>query len=117
MGSLKEIIEVKPGSGAFGSSSDVDFSPDGRFMYINDHGNSVLWIYEMASRTIVGGFGRAGHAAGEWNSFHSLTVDPMGNIYTGEVTGRRLQKFVPKGNVPSARLSTFLERPHYDAVP
>ena len=37
MGSLKEIIEVKPGSGEFGSSSDLDFSPDSRFMYINDH--------------------------------------------------------------------------------
>jgi len=32
--------------------------------------------------------GRAGHAAGEWNSFHSMAVDPMGNIYTSEVTGR-----------------------------
>jgi sugar lactone lactonase YvrE len=117
MGSLKEIIEVKPGSGEFGSSSDLDFSPDSRFMYINDHGNSVLWIYEMASRTIIGGFGRAGHAPGEWTSFHSLAVDPMGNIYTSEVTGRRLQKFVPKGTMPPDRLSTFLNRPHYDAVP
>jgi sugar lactone lactonase YvrE len=117
MGNLKDIIEVKPGSGSFGSSSDLDFSPDGRFMYINDHGNSVLWLYEMARRTIVGGFGRAGHAAGEWNSFHSLAVDPMGNIYTGEVTGRRIQKFVLKGTVSSARLNAFLERPHYDAVP
>jgi DNA-binding beta-propeller fold protein YncE len=117
MGNLKEIIDVKPGSGSFGSSSDLDFSPDNRFMYINDHGNSVLWIYEMATRTIVAGFGRAGHAAGEWTSFHSLAVDRMGNIYTGEVTGRRVQKFVPKGTVPPNRLSTFLDRPHYEAVP
>jgi hypothetical protein len=77
-GTLKEIIDVKPGR--FGSSNDVDFSPDNRFMCINDHGNSVLWIYEMASRTIVASFGRAGHAPGEWTSFHSL-ADPMGNIY------------------------------------
>lgn len=116
-GTLKETIDVKPGSGAFGSSSDLDFSPDGRYMYINDHGNSVLWIYEMASRTIVGGFGRAGRAAGAWGSFHSLAVDPKGTIYTGEVTGRRVQKFVRKGNVPPGRLSTFLDRAHYDAAP
>jgi hypothetical protein len=117
MGDLKEIIDVKPGSGAFGSASDLAFSPDNRYMYVNDHGNSVLWIYEMARKTIVGGFGRAGHAAGEWNSFHSLAVDPMGNIYTSEVTGRRVQKFVPKGMMPPDRLSTFLSRPHYDAIP
>jgi sugar lactone lactonase YvrE len=86
-------------------------------MYINDQGNTVLWIYEMASKTIVGGFGRAGHAAGEWNSFHSMAVDRTGNIYTSEVTGRRVQKFVPKGTVPPDRLSTFLNRPHYDAIP
>ena len=72
---------------------------------------------EMASRAIVGGFGRAGHAPGEWTSFHSLAVDPMGNIYTSEVTGRRVQKFVPKGALQSDRVSTFLNRPHYDAVP
>lgn len=117
MGNLKEIIDVKPGSGAFGSVSDLGFSPDNRYMYVNDHGNSVLWIYEMASKTIVGGFGRAGHAAGEWNSFHSLAVDGNNNIFTSEVTGRRVQKFVPMGTVPQNRLSTFLNRPHYDAVP
>lgn len=117
MGNLKEIIDVKPGPGAFGSASDLGFSPDNRYMYINDQGNSVLWIYEMAGKTIVGGFGRAGHAAGEWNSFHSMAVDRMGNIYTSEVTGRRVQKFVPKGTVPPDRLSTFLSRPHYDAIP
>jgi hypothetical protein len=117
MGAVKEIIDVKPGSGPFGSSSDLGFSPDNRYMYINDHGNSVLWIYEMSSKKIVAGFGRAGHASGEWNSFHSMAVDPMGNIYTSEVTGRRIQKFVLKGTVPPDRLSTFLNRPHYDAVP
>jgi hypothetical protein len=77
----------------------------------------VLWLYDMANRTIVGGFGRAGRVAGEWNSFHSLAVDRAGNIYTAEVTGRRLQKFVPEGTVPPSRLSRFLDRPHYDAVP
>jgi hypothetical protein len=111
-GNLKEIIEVKPGPGAFGSASDVGFSPDSRYMYINDQGNTVLWIYEMASKTIVGGFGRAGHAAGEWNSFHSMAVDRMGNIYTSEVTGRRVQ-FVPKAPCTGSP-STFLNRPHYD---
>lgn len=117
MGALKGIIDVTPGSGTLGSVGDVDFSPDNRYMYIGDHGNSVLWIYDMSSKMIVGGFGNAGHAAGEWISFHSLAVDANNNIYTSEVTGRRVQKFVPMGTVPPNRLSTFLQRPHYNPVP
>jgi DNA-binding beta-propeller fold protein YncE len=116
LGNLKEIIQVTPGSGPLGSASDLGFSPDSRYMYINDQGNTALWIYEMKSKTIVGGFGRPGHAAGELTSFHSLAVDSRNNIYTGEVTGRRIQKFVPKGVMPPNRLSTYLDRPHYDAI-
>lgn len=122
MGTLKEIIPITPGTGtpgrgAIGSANDLGFSPDGRYMYVNDIGNTTLWIVDRRSNTIVGGLGRPGHGTGEFTSFHSLAVDSKGNIYTGEVTGRRIQKFVPMGFVPRDKLKTFLGRPHYDPLP
>jgi outer membrane protein assembly factor BamB len=121
-GKLKDVIPISPGTGtpgrgAIGSANDLGFSPDGRYMYVNDIGNTTLWIIDRATRAIVGGFGRPGHGAGELTSFHSMAVDSRGNIYTGEVTGRRIQKFVPAGVVPQGMLRTFLGRPHYDPLP
>jgi hypothetical protein len=33
---------------------------------------------------------------GELNWFHGFAFDSKGNLYTGDITGRRLQKFVPR---------------------
>lgn len=125
MGNLQSIIPVKPGTGtpgrgAVGSSNDLDFSTDKRqeFMYVNDPGNTALWIYNRASATILGGFGRPGHMAGEFTIFHSVAVDSRGNLYTGEtIGGRRAQKFVPRGHVPDRKLGTYRGSPHYDPLP
>jgi sugar lactone lactonase YvrE len=121
-GKLKDVIPISPGTGtpgrgAIGSANDLGFSPDGRYMYVNDIGNTTLWIIDRATKAIVGGFGRPGHSSGELTSFHSMAVDSKGNIYTGEVTGRRIQKFVPAGVVPPGMLRTFLGWPHYDPLP
>jgi DNA-binding beta-propeller fold protein YncE len=125
MGNLEQIIPVKPGTGtpgrgAVGSSNDLDFSTDERqeFMYVNDPGNAALWIYNRAAATILGGFGRPGHMAGEFTVFHSVAVDSRGNLYTGEtIGGRRAQKFVPRGHVPGGKLGTYRGSPHYDPLP
>ena len=117
-GTLKDVIPVTPGTGTsnIGSACGMALSPDGRYIYADDIGNSALWIIDRATKTIVGGFGRPGHGTGELNSFHSMAVDSKGNIYTGEVTGRRIQKFIPRGIVPDGRLGRFLDRPYYDPV-
>jgi hypothetical protein len=45
--------------------------------------------------TILSGFGRPGHMAGEFTFLHTVAVDSKGNLYLGEtVGGRRVQKFV-----------------------
>jgi hypothetical protein len=123
-GNIKDVISVVPENArggrdtqdAVGSASDLGFSPDGRYMYVADIRNTTLWIFDHASNAVLGGFGRPGHSTGELTSFHSLAVDSKGNIYTGEVTGRRIQKFVPKGFVDGGTLSTFLDRPHYEPI-
>jgi DNA-binding beta-propeller fold protein YncE len=132
VGNLQHIITVipntgTPGLGTAGSASDVDFSSDKnqQHMYVVDGGNEVLWIFDRTLGTILGGFGRPGHQAGNFTFQHTVAADSKGNLYIGEtVNGRRIQKFVPKGSVPDAKLETFVPAggagpivPHYDPVP
>jgi DNA-binding beta-propeller fold protein YncE len=127
-GALKRVIVVKAGTGyspapdgspgrqAVGSALDVAFSPDPeqKYMYVVDAGNEVLWIFDHQSGEIIGGFGGAGHGAGEFTLLHMIAVDSKGALYTSEtVDGRRLQKFTPDGFVPDNRLDAYVGSPHY----
>lgn len=93
-------IPVIPGTAALGTAGsawDVDFSPDRdqTFMYESDGGNEVMWIFDHANRSIISGFGRPGHGAGEFTFLHMMAIDSKGNLYAGEtIGGRRIQKFV-----------------------
>ena len=132
MGSLKKIILVKPGTGfdpapdgtpgrrAVGSSLDVDFSADRdqKYLYNVDTGNEVLWILDHAAARILGGFGSAGHNAGNFTLLHMIAVDSKGHLYASEtVDGRRLQKFRREGFVPDKQLGTYMGSPHYEPFP
>ena len=143
LGNLKKIIPVIPGTGTpgigtAGSAWDLDFSPDRRqeLMFESDGGNEVLWTFDrMAAlagaaltatpgQGILAGFGRPGHAAGEFTFLHTVAADSKGNLYTGEtVGGRRIQKFVRRGHVFDNELDVFVPAgnptellPHYDPV-
>ena len=125
-GDLKRVIEVKPGTAyspapdgspgrkAVGSALDVAFSadPEQTYIYVVDAGNEVLWILDRRSGRILGGFGSAGHNAGEFTLLHMIAVDSKGALYTSEtVDGRRLQKFVPRGFVPKPKLGSLYGQP------
>jgi DNA-binding beta-propeller fold protein YncE len=131
-GAVKRFIDVKPGTAysptpdgapgrkAIGSALDVAFSsdPEQKYMYVVDTGNEVLWILDHESGRILGGFGSAGHNAGEFTLLHMIAMDSKGTLYTSEtVDGRRLQKFVPQGFVPEERLKAYVGSPRYDALP
>lgn len=107
-----QIIDVLPGTGVTVSSSgapplgtagsawDLDFSNDRAqtFMFEADGGNEILHIMDRASGAMLGGFGRPGHAAGEFTFLHTVSIDSRGNLYTGEtINGRRIQRFVKVG--------------------
>jgi len=82
-----------------GTSFAVGFSPDAgqRFLYLADAGNGKVRIYDRATLTEVGAFGRIGRYAGQFIFLHALAVDSKGDLYTAEVgTGRRVQKFVKR---------------------
>jgi NHL repeat len=131
-GAFVKAIPVVPGTGVppgintAGSAWDVDFSPDKqqKFMYVSDGGNEIMWIFDHAINTILAGFGRPGHMAGDFTFLHMMAIDSKGNLYAGEtVGGRRVQKFVRKGDVPTDNLEvvTPAGNPnqrllHYDPV-
>ena len=63
-------------------------------MFNADGGNEVLWIFDRVLGTILSGFGRPGHMAGDFTFLHTVSADSKGNLYVGEtVGGRRVQKF------------------------
>ena len=94
---VKEVF-VSPKSIGNGTTSDLAFSPDQRYMYVADATNQKVWILQRDSLEIVGSFGLTGHGAGEFGNLHGLTADSNGNVYTAEVgEGKRVQKFVLKG--------------------
>jgi hypothetical protein len=74
-------------------------------------------------RYILAGFGRPGHQAAEFTFLHSVAMDSKGNLFTGEtINGRRIQRFVQRGNVNGKDLEAFrpsgypdVALPHYDA--
>jgi len=110
-GTVVKEIPIVPGTAAIGTAGsawDVDFSPDvtQAWMYESDGGNEIMWIMDHAAAlsntppagapnpAIVGGFGRPGHAAGEFTFLHMMAIDSKGNLYVGEtIGGRRIQKF------------------------
>ena len=53
----------------------------------------------MLSRSIVGSFGRVGRGPGEFENLHNIGIDSKGNIYTAEVQGQRVQRFLYKGGL------------------
>src|SRR5438309_1802865 len=98
-----------PGLGISGSAWDVDFSPDAAqtFMYESDGSNEIMWIMDHAAamsgsaNSILSGFGRPGHMAGDFTFLHMMAIDSTGNLYAGEtVGGRRLQNFTGSSNCP-----------------
>jgi hypothetical protein len=111
-GTFVRAIPIVPGTAAIGTAGsawDVDFSPDQAqtFMYESDGGNEIMWIMDHASalaglpNSILSGFGRPGHMAGDFTFLHMMSIDSKGNLYAGEtIGGRRIQKFTRTSNCP-----------------
>ena len=92
---VKEAL-IAPSTLGNGSTFDIDFTPDQKHLYVPDGTNQKVWILQRDTLEVVGSFGDSGQGAGQFRNVHSVTVDSKGNVYTGEVDGKRVQKFVPK---------------------
>ena len=81
-----------------GSTFDIDFTPDQKQLYIADGSNDKVWILQKDTLEVISSFGGSGEGPGQFRNVHSVTVDSKGNLYTGEVNGKRVQRFVPAGS-------------------
>lgn len=91
--------QIAPQTRDLGSVWDLAISPleNGRWLFVADGGNRVIWQLERETLQIIGSFGQGGRQAGEFDWLHNLAVDAQGNLYTAEVNdGRRIQKFSPR---------------------
>lgn len=86
------------GGPATGSAAGLAFSPDQRFLYIADYGNSRIAVVERETLKLLYQFGARSAQPGDFQGLHHIAVDSKGNIYTGEVApGARMQRFLYKG--------------------
>jgi DNA-binding beta-propeller fold protein YncE len=104
MGALKRTIQVPwaavtpyPDGRAFGGSTvAIDFSPDGRLLFVVNQNNARIEIIDRESGAVIGHFGRSGTFPGQFNQAHGIAVDGKGNVYIAENRGRRIHRFISR---------------------
>jgi DNA-binding beta-propeller fold protein YncE len=78
-----------------GAVFDLAIWPDPKQTYLlnADGTNNEIRVIKREDGSAVGTFGHSGRNAGQFSLLHVLAVDAKGNVYTGEVDGKRIQKF------------------------
>ena len=76
----------------FGSTFNLVFTPDGRFMAVNDGSNSRIWIVDLEAWAFVDSFrAPASEGAGLEATVHKITTDGAGNLLLGR-TARGIER-------------------------
>jgi NHL repeat len=90
---VREISVLK--ESAPGTIGSIVKWPDAAqtYLLVVDDPNGQFHAINRADGQLVGSYGRAGHQLGEFYNLHFIGIDSLGNIYTAEVQGKRLQKF------------------------
>ena len=99
---VKEVFIAK-NTKAAGSVWDIAFSKDAqqKYIYLTDGQNDRIYILLRDTLQVLTSFGDGGRYPGQFFGVHSIAVDSKGNIYTTETyEGKRIQKFVYKGEAP-----------------
>jgi hypothetical protein len=91
---VKEVF-IEPATTGNGTTADIGFTPDQSYLYVPDATNQKISILRKDTMEVVGAVGQPGSGPGQFRNLHSLSSDSKGNIYTGELDGKRVQRFVP----------------------
>ena len=88
-------------STAPGVTGSTVFWPDKdqSYWFTSDDPNGQIHILRKSDGAVVGDFGRVGRGPGEFENLHNIAIDKDGNIYTAEVQGQRVQRFLYKGGL------------------
>jgi sugar lactone lactonase YvrE len=88
-------------STAPGVTGSTVFWPDKdqSYWFTSDDPNGQIHILRKSDGQVVGNFGRVGRGPGEFENLHNIAIDKDGNIYTAEVQGQRVQRFLYKGGL------------------
>ncbi|WP_426434225.1 hypothetical protein [Bradyrhizobium genosp. P] len=91
---VKEFFYEK-GTLGDGAVFDLALWPDPKQTYLlnADGANNEIRVIKRDDGSVVGTFGHTGRNAGQFALLHVMAVDQKGNVYTGEVEGKRIQKF------------------------
>ena len=91
---VKEFFYEKKTLGD-GAVFDLALWPDPKQTYLlnADGANNEIRVINRDDGKVVGTFGHSGRNAGQFALLHVMAVDQKGNVYTGEVEGKRIQKF------------------------
>ncbi|MEZ5393305.1 MAG: hypothetical protein R2724_10630 [Bryobacterales bacterium] len=95
---------VEPDTLGDGSTFDVALSrdPGQKYLYVADGSNQKVHVLDRETLEPLTTFGDGGRQPGQFYAVHSIATDSAGNVYTTETYhGRRLQKFVYKGEAPA----------------
>jgi DNA-binding beta-propeller fold protein YncE len=78
------------------TTGSVAFWPDAEqsLFLTSDDSNGKIRISRRGDGVEIGAFGKVGNMTGEFNNLHNIAIDSQGNVYTAEVEGKRIQKFV-----------------------
>jgi hypothetical protein len=91
---VKEFFYEKNSRGD-GAVFDLVLWPDAKQTWLlnADGTNNEIRVIRREDGAVVGTFGHGGRNAGQFVVLHAMAVDANGNVYTGEVDGKRIQKF------------------------
>ena len=76
----------------FGATFNLVFTPDGKFMILNDGSNSRLWIVDLAAWEVVGSFMAPNSEGVDLTAtVHKIAADAEGNLLLGR-TARGIER-------------------------
>jgi hypothetical protein len=93
---VREIRIERPSP--YGTTFNLAFTPDGKFMLINDGSHARLWVVDLAAWRVVDDFYPDGKPPPDLtHTLHKIATDPAGNLLLGRTTDG-IQRLIYKGN-------------------